>query len=200
MAAAFIALLEDDVVAEEGALPCEELLDFEGEDEERAELRLDAEELTNELADDFAEELLGCELLLELLDALEDDGDEDFELELELELDCGVTTTTELAEDATEDLLDGAALLAKLELDTTDERDEELELRLEFELGAKELLLATELNEELATEVVGDGWVDPPPSPPPPPPQAVITKVTPITKLALIAKRISHPPLILIFK
>lgn len=123
--------------------------------------------------------------MLELLSALEDVSDDDFEL------DEGVTTTTELAEDAREDLLVVVELLARLELDATEERDDALELKLELELAASELLLVTELNDELATDEgpVGDGCVD---SPPPPPPHAVITKTTPITKLALLTKRISH--------
>ncbi len=89
-------------------------------------------------------------------------------------------------------------LLAKLELDATEERDDELEPKLDFELAASELLLATELNDELATDegAVGDGCAESPP----PPPQAVITKATPITKLVLLKKRISHHLSFLIFR
>lgn len=209
MAAVLAALLLDDIASEEVALLNEELLIFEDDDgadeedgaeeDERTELELDDEELSDELIDELIDELreeLADDFNDELFAALEEESDDAFELEL----DEGVTAATELADDARDDDLLDAELLSTLALDATDERDDEIELKLE--LVAIELELTRELDELATDELIaeelteGEGCVAPPP---PPPPQAVITNATHISKLALVATRISHHPLFLIF-
>lgn len=127
--------------------------------------------------------------MLELFDELEDNRLE--EDDLELELVDGVTTTTELADDASEDLLTVELLL---KLDTTDELEivDELDMADEREVLTLETteLLATDAGAELAAVEVTGGEESP--EPPPPPPHAVITSTAPIIKPALVANPISH--------